>query len=479
MAVTGVVAYCLVWRPFQGDQALMALVGRDVFDGRHLYTEIFDAKQPGMYLWYGTIDYLFGPGQAIAQLGSVLLVLLTAVLMVRLLAPGLQVGWVRSWAPILVAAPLLLQLNEFHLGQSELLVWAPGIAALLLVAGPAGGSPSLHRSALAGTCVGAVVMVKAVLVVVPGLAVLAYLLMAVGRGQRVRHLAATAAGALLVPLAVVLWLALSGDLSAALYAWFGYPGEVLELRGVRSVDVLLAGVGRLVLLLAGVGLLALWRIPTVLRRRDPLDVALLVWVVLGVVTYLIQVWWDYYLIILIPGLLGLAVRQLDELAGRPRLPRAKLAVVAVLTVPMVVYGLFNAGRAVLDGAGITEASRDRIAARIGDYDVIRGELASARLAEGDSLYVLGDTRYQLLSGRPIPVTTNGRSAGFMPPRRWEQLADELRTVRPTVVFVDATSDSAVRERGSAVRAVLVQDYRMTRQSAAGSWWRHTDAGQVS
>jgi len=471
--VLAVVALSLVWLPLFGDQAVMVLVGRDVFDGRHLYTGILDAKQPGMHLWYGAIDAVFGPAQPIAQLFSVVAVLGTAWLITGLLVRRLETPWVRDWAPVLVAAGMLLTLDEIHLGQAELVVCLPAVAALALVADrrDTGAGPTVRRALLAGGCLGVVAVFKLLLVAVPGAAVLVYVL-AAARVGRLRTLAALAAGALAAPAAVVAWLGLSGDLPAALFAWFVYPAQVLEQGDVRSLDTLVTAVRRFGLLFAGVGLLALSRVPTVVRRRDPLDIALLAWCVMGVATYAIQVWWHYYLIVLIPGLVALAVRQLDDIArrGGPA-RRIGLPVAAVLTVPMVLYGLYGAGLVVLDGGGLTAQSRDRIAERVGGYDGIRRELAAAGLAPTDTLYVLGDARYQLLADRPYALGTNGWSAEFIPAQRWELIAVELRASPPDLVLVDETSADAMRRRGAGAHDVLTQRYDVVRHGPAGTWYR--------
>jgi hypothetical protein len=463
----GVFCSCLVWLPLRGDQALMSLVGRDVVGGRRLYTEIFDAKQPGMYLWYGAVHWLFGPGQAMAQLMCVLVVLGAVAVSVGLLVPRVRTAWVRAWLPVLVAAPLLLTLNEHELGQLEALVCLPAIGAVALLCGRAG--PTLPRAALAGACIGLVAVFKTLLIVVPGIAVLVLLLFA-GRRRWLLLLAASA-GAAVLPLCTLWWLAARGDLDAALYAWFAYPAEQLA-SSTRPVDRLVFAVGRFGLLTAPFLLLAAWRVPVVVRRRDPLDVALLAWLVVGTATYLVQVWWSYYLLILLPPLVVLAVRQLDELAARPsRSTRVALALLAVLAVPLLAYGSLDTARTLADGGGLTQASRDRIAERTGEYVSIREEIAAAGLRAEDSLYVLGDPRWQVVAQRPIPLVTNGWSVGQTPPRRWEIMAAELRAAQPDVVFVDSGYATAIAARGAALRAELERLYTVTRASEAGTWYR--------
>ena len=463
-----VVAWSLIWTPLLGDQALMLLVGRDVVGGRHLYTEIFDAKQPGMYLWYGAVDALGGP--VAVQVVSLAVLVATAALLVALLDRRLRPGWVRSWTPLLAAGVLVLGLSPYDLGQTELLMCLPAAAALLLVAGRTEGRPSALRAGAAGVCLGVIVVFKTLLVVVPGIAVLV-LLCTSGRRWWARLLAA-AAGGLVVPAAVVAWLAVRGDLAAALHTWFVYPGQVLEGADVRDSDRLVSAVLRFGVLMAPALALALWRVPTALRRRDRLDIAVLAWLLTGVAAYAIQVWWSYYLLILLPALVVLAVRQLDDIVADRASParRTALAGLAVLALPLLAYGVETAARAIADGGGITGGSPERIAERIGGYTSIERELAMI-VGPTDVVFVLGDPRYQLIAQRPIPVTTNGWSAGILPAPRWSALAQELRTVRPDLVLVDPVSAEAVDEHGAAVGAVLDELYHPAASGDTGTWYR--------
>jgi hypothetical protein len=144
---------------------------------------------------------------------------------------------------------------------------------------------------------------------------------------------------------------------------------------------------------------------------------------------------------------------------------------ALLALPGLAYGGLSLGRALLDGGGVTAASRAQIAERIGAYDTISRQTVAV-LHPDDSLYVLGDPRYQLVADRDIPVTTNGWSAAVLPPQRWAALADEIHAVRPDVVLVDAVSADAMAQRGQTLRTVLDADYHIDTTNDAGTWYRH-------
>jgi hypothetical protein len=137
-------------------------------------------------------------------------------------------------------------------------------------------------------------------------------------------------------------------------------------------------------------------------------------------------WWYQWYFLSAP-LVVLALRGLDDLA--PRLVRGPdrgraIAVLAVACLPMLAHAASWTVPALLDGGGLTAASRDRIDERVAGYDTIRAEIAAAGVRATDSLFVLGDPLYHLLAGKPLIVRTNGwdttswptGSGGSWPPR---------------------------------------------------------------
>ena len=52
-----------LWYPFSGDQALFALGADELRHGRHLYTDFWDNKQPGIYWFFLAARQLLGPGE--------------------------------------------------------------------------------------------------------------------------------------------------------------------------------------------------------------------------------------------------------------------------------------------------------------------------------------------------------------------------------------------------------------------------------
>lgn len=456
-----VVASGLVLLPYYGDQALYAVIGRDVVAGRVPYTGIWDIKQPGIFLWYGAVDALFGPSTVATRILDVAVAVLTAVLVARLLAGRIRPA-VGRWVPVAGAAVLLLPVRALDLGQVEQLAVAPALAAVLLVV----RGPSTARAVAAGLCIGVVAVLKLWVAAVPLVAVLVWLLAT----RRAPSVAAVVAGAAVPVLAVGGWLAVDGALVEALRTWFVGPGQALAQEGARPVGRLVSGLGRYVLLTAPVLVLVALRLPAVRRDRDPLDLALLGWVGAGLLVIGGQLWWSYHWVLLTPALLALAVRQLSDRSYRGPV----LGALALAAVPLLAVGLASPERPMALGNGWTAQSRAEIADRLGSEPTARAELAAAGFLPGDGLYVLGDPTYQLAAGAPVPVRLNGWTPELFTDDQWDELGAELGAARPTYVFLENIYAELSITRGNMLLRMLDQQYEPVRTSDAGSWYRLTD-----
>ncbi|WP_214405731.1 hypothetical protein [Pseudonocardia lacus] len=475
VAFLTVVAYGLIWLPYYGDHALWAVIGRELMDGRALYSEVWDIKQPGVYLLYGPVQALFGYAPVVTRILDVLISVLTAVLVAVLVRD--RVGPVLArWVGVAGVAFLLLPARAFDLGQIEQLVCLPMIAALVLVA----RRPGNARLVLAGVCIGLVGVLKLWTAAVPVAAALAWLLVeavAAGRrGEPVRSLLLTrigllAAGAAAPVVAMLVWLAAAGSLGAALETWLVFPGQMLGVPGARSLDRLVDGSTRYFGMLAPALVLAAAAVPGVLRKRDPLGMALLAWLAVGLVGILVQLWWPYHWTQLTPALVALAALGLQQLREAGWLRRAPVVGVLALTAaPLLYFGVLGDERPMMLGNGFTAESRERIA-EFGSLPTARRELAAVGHRYGQSLMVFGDPTFQLVSGARIPVRLNGWSPELYPPVLLDELAESLTGARPDFVLVTALNVDVIPERAAGVARLLAADYELVRSTAVGEWYR--------
>ena len=72
-------------RPLGGDQALFLYIAKSIDHGSLLYRDLWDAKQPGIYIFYAVAGNLFGFNDIAVHLLELIVMLALAVVLQRTL----------------------------------------------------------------------------------------------------------------------------------------------------------------------------------------------------------------------------------------------------------------------------------------------------------------------------------------------------------------------------------------------------------
>ncbi|QGG95159.1 hypothetical protein [Actinomarinicola tropica] len=477
LVAVAAVATCIPL-PLTGDQALFSLVADELAEGRRLYTDVWDLKQPGIFWFFMAAEVAPGGSAVGAHLLELVWQLALAVVAVLVARPIVRRSWALALVPVLVvgwpyatASPAVLTQVEVLVGLPILVAIAAGLAALRTEARPDGWAVT------AGAALAVVAMFKLVLVVVP---VGALCVAAVASRERTRRpLRALVVGCLAaaVPVLVHLaWVASHGALEDTLRTWFEVPLGVSERVGrpvgrLRATAVDLLRFFGPVLLLAGLGT---WR--TLRERRHPLGLAMVAWVALGAATFLVQLWWLYlaYVVVVPLGMLAVVGVEVVLDAGLDRrwLAAGALAL-ALLAVPTarVVAGR---GRLLVEHGGGTSADeRSAIARELDPSDAATSAAAAdlrALAAPSDAVIVWGDPRVLLRSGHGQAATINGWSPEHLDARLWERATADLVDLEPSVVGVDAFSAGIIEARAPQLLALLHDRYRRAGEGHGFEWW---------
>lgn len=104
-----------------------------------------------------------------------------------------------------------------------------------------------------------------------------------------------------------------------------------------------------------------------------------------------------------------------------------------------------------------------------DYPTILKEVAWLKKPEslpGD-IYVFGDPRYYLLSGRKGAIAFHLWTP--LIPAQWMQLRKQLQKARPVYIFVETRFSFQLQEKPQIAR-LIASEYKLSRQSNAGVWY---------
>lgn len=499
LAIVAVLGLVNLHQPFTWDQAMFTTAAERLAHGGRPYVDMWDTKQPGIFLFYWLGGSLFGFSEAGIHLFELLVMLAFAWTLIVMLRGAFERRWVASLAALLVVGQYFAIAEDWHLTQVESLVPFPLFVALACGArAAAGGRWRALFAFVAGLAAGAVLVFK--LALLPLLAAFWLVdLVSLLRGPaagRVRSLlvcgSALVAGVLVATLPVVAWLAAAGTLGIARWTWFDFPVRFIsQLRGLR-IRRLLDGVAWFARGWAPLIALAVIPVWQLLRgRRDGLVVRLLAWIAAGLFAILIQrfSYWQYHFLLIAPPVAILAALAIDRLwpALRSLAPeRSGREVGAVFALALallshrpLVAAATKAAFLARDGFGLSAAGREREHVRWsrgGGYArfAIESQWVTRPDARPGPIVVVGHplvywmARREAAAPRVIPDFLKTFTA-----EEWGEIAARVARVKPPYVYVsneDGLQVEEARPRTDAWLALLAADYRPAQLTPRGRWY---------
>jgi hypothetical protein len=103
---------------------------------------------------------------------------------------------------------------------------------------------------------------------------------------------------------------------------------------------------------------------------------------------------------------------------------------------------------------------------------VRAGMAGAR--PEDSLFVFGDPRILLASGRKQAVVHNGWALEVMIDEQWLSFSQSLRAVQPTFLYLHSSYRPLIKEKAPELSEWLTTEYSpMCTDKFDGTWLRRT------
>jgi hypothetical protein len=288
--------------PFWGDQALFTVFARELTQGAMLYRDLFDIKQPGIFVFYAFGGLVFGFNEVGIHLFELVYWLAFSVFALVTLSPYFTTRWGAALVPAFTIVVYYLYAGLLDLTQIEILVAFPLLVAWWLIdqADP-GTRAGLRRYAAAGVAAGAVVLLKYLYLLII-LAFLGYAgLRAVRRGFPIADIQRCLAAflvTLVVPLLIVVaYFVAQGQLGRIWWAYFEMA-PAAHLMRPRGFGYLIAGARRFMIGHAPILILAVLGCVHEMRRRArpqlDLVVGMVLWGASGAVAFIVLQGWPEY-----------------------------------------------------------------------------------------------------------------------------------------------------------------------------------------
>jgi hypothetical protein len=485
---------------FNGDQALFTIYASEINQGALLYRDVWDIKQPGIFIFYLLGGRLFGFNESGIHLFELIYWLIFSAVLQSTLKNYFRHQLFAQITPLLTAGIYYAVCRSWHLTQVEALVGFP-LYLTLWTAFAAYRAESKQKQTglafLSGFFGGAVLLFK--LAFLP--LVLIFWLLLLNRLVRRKKItlretfgsgaAAILAGAVVLPLAVFIYFARHDALPVVFYTFFQYPSQaIVELTADDRSEILKNGIRWFVLtfksllLVLTIGIFLKLKQISVsfhkIAKIDLMSLGFIVWLGVGVGVIMFQrlSWWEYhYLLLLVPlGILGAKSLEIiyeraaesADFLGKGGGKIALFGMVMILFSPHLKQFSRKAGGDFEDY--VKTPAGQTIAMPQGDfaakYLAIRDEVGF--LAEtGDApekIFVVGQPLYYYHSGRRPAIGSNGWMPEFFLDKQWRQLEAELRETKPKYIFIEVNLYEQLAEKSPATIELLKTSYRRRNQN---------------
>ena len=485
-----------------GDQALFMIYAAQINEGALLYRDVWDIKQPGIFVFYLIAGKLFGFTEFGVHFFELLYWLAFSLVLQRTLKDYFRHRLFALLTPLLTVGVYYAVSGSWHLTQVEGLASFPIYLSLwLAVQSLSAETPSkkFNLLFLSGFFGGVVLILKLMFLPIIGLFWLCVLYRILAERKTsfsaalTRSVAPLLLGAVILPVACLAYFA-SNDLQGIVYyTFFVYPPQaMIELGSEDRLPILKRGLWwflsnfKTLIILAGT-----WFVLTLLRSRksgrvlikelfslwreiDLFTAGLVIWLIVGLGVILAQrlSWWEYHYLLLFAPLGILAAKGIDSLWERAKrlklfsklTGKAAFAVCVMLLFFPTLYQIARKAKSALVH-NLNAEKTERFAA-YGDlsdkYQTVRNE--TAFLNEPGSrpgrIFVSGHPLYYYLSRRPPALASNGWMPQFFLAEQWQRLRSEIDEKKPVYILIEHTFRKITDERSPATIRFLEERYHL-------------------
>ena len=493
-------------RPMHGDQVLFMQGGESLARGELLYRDFWDVKQPGVFVFYWAGGKLFGFDEIGIHIIDLLYWFAFAILIAMTWPRMIGEPRTSAWPAITTAGWYWSVTGSVQQTQVEALVgpllylhlWllvhssppsplrrgGPGTRGQAAASAdpspqprPRSGEGEKISWAIGGVVAAAVVLFKFMFM---PLLVVAWLF-AANRLRREHGWRVVAkftlcygvAGIIALAASAIPWL-VAGEIHALIWTFFEVPAQMLDEIPPASPRRLLEAAQWFgtrygpMAPLALIGAIRFWR-----TGRREWVVVLAAWMGVGLAIIVAQrlSWWSYHLMLLATPLGLLAAEGCAALASGGR--HVRLGLLFLLLSPATVAIALKWIAVASHGFCLTAADRQAILLEDSVYAGAKEETAFLRESSSKpgAIYVAGEPVYNRFANRKPAVPIHGWSLELYPADVRINLAKQLIDAEPAYIFIDRVYyANLIEERYPEVAALLRMDYRVFRESGAGTWY---------
>ncbi|MGF1933686.1 MAG: glycosyltransferase family 39 protein [Nostoc sp. ChiQUE02] len=472
--------------PFSGDQALFTTGALEMLQGKVLYRDFWDLKQPGIYYFYLLAGNLFGFNEIGIHIFELIYMVVLSIILQQTLKTYFRHQTIASLVPLLTVCVYYLSSSQRQLTQLEALVGFPLFLCLWLTFQSFNqeGKQRFIQLLISGFMGGIVLIFKLIfLPILLGFWLTILLYSVLIKHQNFQKIFIEIClpiflGIIFPLLAVVSYFASVNSLSIVYQTFFVYPSQVVA-NGTVKISKLLFGTVWFLKNFVTLVLVAIVAVNVSLRKsKNLLTLLLVVWFVLGLGIIFLQIrsLWSYqYLLLFVPtGIL--AAKGLDilwqpfkELSS----PRTKILVSFLFLLPFFLNILYKSIPLVQNNFALTQDTQFKYQTAFRkEYTLLRSEvdfLSQPGNLPGE-IFVAGDPSIYYLSARTQATSLNAWSLELFLSEQWPQLLRELDLSKPPYIFISNNYQTLIKEKFPKILELIDKRYHILSKATDGIWY---------
>ncbi len=462
-----------------GDQSLFVVIAQLVDSGKVLYKDLFDYKQPGIFLFYLLAGKTIGWNDISIHLFELGYWLIFSVVLILTLKQYslFRNEYFTGLMPLFIVGVYYCNANSFHLTQLEALISFPLFLIVWLLDRAYKVENRLFITYLAiGGLIGIVLLCKLVFAPIIFSFLLIHLIFVLRKngvanlfGNKILPLTLGC----VIPVSFFLLYIFNHRIENLVWdIFFKIPTSVINLDDQVDPERLFSALrwfGRRMLvfiLLAVIGFFLIFK-----KKESHLFMLMLLWGITGFLVILMQKtsWWSYHLQLLYVPIGFFSAIGLDFILYH-LLQRIKLksALLNGLLVAAILLLVFNKQIDSIE-RGITSKNYTNLYTY--DYAKDDAENLLAVLNKEDTIFVCGNPRMYVLASRLPELSVNGWILEYYLDYQWEEFYDEFVNKPPTYLFIKNDYDDLIESKHIKLWEFMMSQYTEFDSVENGKWYK--------
>ncbi len=472
--------------PFDGDQAFFRLGAWEMQQGKVLYRDFWDIKQPGIFCFYYLAGTLFGFDEIGIHAFELIYMVFFSIILLLTLKSYFRHQIIASLVPLLTVGVYYVVSGAWHLTQVEALVGFPLFVCLWLTfqSFKTEGKQRFILLLMSGFIGGIVILFKLIFLLIL-LSFLVTILMysVLIKRQSIKKIFIEIClpifiGSIFPLLAVASYFVWLNSFSIVYQTFFVYPPLIIANSALTQSDFI-SGIKWFLKSFYPLILIAIIAVDTSLRKsKNILTLLLVVWCIFGLSVIALQykALWEYHFLLLFVPIGILATKGLDILWSYLKelsSPIPTILLIFLLFLPLSSTLIKRSVTLVNNNFALTEDTRLQYQTVFRKkYSSLHSEanLISQPGSLAGEIYVAGDPSIYYFSGRTQATILRGWALEYFLPEQWSTLIEQLDSSKPPYIFIDYVPLAIIKKNSPKMLEFVEQKYQILRQSNNGIWY---------